>query len=109
MMLPRSASAVACGLAALALWPSPTSAQQSVGNDDVPPRFDFPAPPVPPATITRNPSGQATVRAIRLVEPLELDGALGTLLPPSRGRVEKERKEAVGHAQDVDQDRVVRG
>ena len=38
--------------------------------------IDGPAPPVPPATITRDGSGQATVRAIRLTEPLTVDGAL---------------------------------
>ena len=35
-----------------------------------------PAPPVPPATISRGADGSATVRAVRVAEPLRLDGRL---------------------------------
>ena len=38
--------------------------------------IDGPPPPVAPATINRNAEGQATVRAVRLTEPLEIDGIL---------------------------------
>lgn len=38
--------------------------------------IDGPPPPVAPATISRDEDGQATVRAIRLNEPLRLDGQL---------------------------------
>ena len=38
--------------------------------------IDGPAPPIAPATITRDESGRATIRAIRLPAPLRLDGAL---------------------------------
>ena len=38
--------------------------------------IDSPPPPVAPATITRNAAGRATVRAVRLNEPLRLDGTL---------------------------------
>ncbi|MDA1092169.1 MAG: DUF5916 domain-containing protein [Acidobacteria bacterium] len=38
--------------------------------------IDGPPPPVAPATISRNASGDATVRAVRLMEPLTLDGVL---------------------------------
>ena len=40
------------------------------------PVIDGPPAPAPPATITRDASGGATVRAIRLDEPLHLDGVL---------------------------------
>ncbi|MGQ0648099.1 MAG: DUF5916 domain-containing protein [Gemmatimonadaceae bacterium] len=40
------------------------------------PTVDGPPPPVPPEVITRNASGQATVRAIKLTAPLKLDGQL---------------------------------
>ena len=40
------------------------------------PVIDGPPAPVPPATINRDASGGATVRAIRLDEPLRLDGVL---------------------------------
>jgi len=39
--------------------------------------FDGPAPPVPPAVISRDSySGRATLRAVRLKEPLRIDGKL---------------------------------
>src|SRR5687767_13816573 len=37
---------------------------------------DAPPPPLPPAVITRDSQRRATVRAIRLDEPLHLDGVL---------------------------------
>ena len=39
-------------------------------------RIDGPPPPVPPAVINRDDRGNATVRAIRLTEPMRLDGRL---------------------------------
>ena len=38
--------------------------------------IDGAPPPVPPETITRDPAGRATVRAVRLTESLRLDGTL---------------------------------
>jgi hypothetical protein len=38
--------------------------------------YDGPPPPVPPAVITRDDRGNATVRAIRISRPLEIDGRL---------------------------------
>ncbi len=38
--------------------------------------IDGPPAPVPPATITRDTDGRATVRAVRLDNPLQLDGVL---------------------------------
>jgi len=38
--------------------------------------IDGPPPPVAPATISRDAEGRATVRAVRLTEPLEIDGIL---------------------------------
>ncbi len=43
---------------------------------DLPFAIDGPAPPVPPATISRDQSGRATVRAVRLAAPLRIDGQL---------------------------------
>ncbi|MXW34945.1 MAG: hypothetical protein F4Z60_05015 [Chloroflexi bacterium] len=40
------------------------------------PFIDGPPAPVPPATINRDASGGATVRAVRLDEPLRVDGVL---------------------------------
>ena len=39
-------------------------------------RIDGPPPPTPPEVVTRDASGDATVRAIRLSEPIRLDGEL---------------------------------
>ncbi len=38
--------------------------------------IDGPAPPLAPATISRDAEGRATIRAVRLSEPLRLDGSL---------------------------------
>ena len=38
--------------------------------------IDGPPPPRPPATMTRDASGRATVRAVRVTEPLRIDGTL---------------------------------
>jgi hypothetical protein len=46
------------------------------GSDGPPLLLDGSPPPVPPASITRDSLGRATVRAIRLSEPLRLDGVL---------------------------------
>lgn len=40
------------------------------------PRIDGPPPPVAPAVVNRDASGNATVRAVRLSAPIELDGVL---------------------------------
>ena len=38
--------------------------------------IDGPPPPVAPATISRNAAGRATVRAVRITQPLQVDGVL---------------------------------
>ncbi|MCC7415622.1 MAG: carbohydrate binding family 9 domain-containing protein [Acidobacteria bacterium] len=43
---------------------------------NLPADFDGPAPPVPPATVARDASGRATIRAVRVTTPLRLDGRL---------------------------------
>ena len=43
---------------------------------ELPFAFDGPPPPVPPAMITRDEDGRATIRAVRLTSPLRLDGRL---------------------------------
>ena len=47
---------------------------------DLPPTFDGPPPPVPPAVMNRDDSGKATVRAVRLATPLRIDGQLDEAL-----------------------------
>ena len=56
---------------ALSLAPAAAGAQTA----ELPP-FDGPPAPVAPAVISRDGDGRATVRAIRLSEPLRVDGAL---------------------------------
>ena len=52
-----------------------------------------PPPPLPPATINRDAGGRATVRAVRLEEPLRLDGVLDEgvyeTTPPFAGFVQQ--------------------
>ena len=45
-------------------------------SPDVPFAFDGPPAPVAPETITRDASGRATIRAIALTSPIEIDGRL---------------------------------
>ena len=55
----------------------------------LPETFDGPPPPVAPDTISRDESGRATVRAVRLEEPLRVDGLLDEAVysevPPASG------------------------
>lgn len=53
---------------------TPTAAQDGSGPATV--IIDGPQPPVAPATITRDAQGRATIRAIKLSEPLCVDGSL---------------------------------
>src|SRR5712691_3906847 len=61
---------------------------------DLPLAFDGPPPPVPPAVITRDASGRATIRAVRLSSPLRVDGrldeAIYTSVPPMSGLIQVE-------------------
>ncbi len=54
-------------------------------TQDTTPAIDGPPAPVAPATITRDADGGATVRAVRIDEPLQLDGVLDE---PAYARVE---------------------
>ena len=85
----RLAAALAVCVLPLAGATSPAAAQQEpagreprqvtpppAGFQPPGPVIDGPPAPVPPATITRDASGGATVRAIRLDEPLQVDGVL---------------------------------
>ncbi|MCH2400346.1 MAG: DUF5916 domain-containing protein, partial [Pirellulales bacterium] len=52
-----------------------TTEARSLAPPD-PAAIDGPPPPIAPATINRDTEGRATVRAVRLTEPLEIDGVL---------------------------------
>ena len=76
MSLQRGAQLMCCGLASLALVAGTADAGQDAA--DRAPRLviNGPPPPQPPDVIARDANGRATMRAIRLVEPLRVDGAL---------------------------------
>ena len=63
----------ALGLA-LAFGGTPAEAQDPV--DRLTPVIDGPPAPQPPEVISRDAAGRVTVRAVRLAEPIELDGSL---------------------------------
>ena len=65
-----------CGLVSLALLAVATVAAQDTADTLPPLIIDGPTPPHPPDVISRDANGRATMRAIRLVEPLRVDGAL---------------------------------
>ncbi|MGE3513304.1 MAG: hypothetical protein AB7N65_30970, partial [Vicinamibacterales bacterium] len=48
----------------------------SAGAVALPPGVDGPPPPLPPATVTRDEAGRATIRAVRVQAPLRVDGRL---------------------------------
>jgi hypothetical protein len=61
------------------LWSAPVFAQSGESSDTPPPLplvANAPAIPVAPATISRDDEGRATVRAVRVSEPLRIDGVL---------------------------------
>jgi uncharacterized protein DUF5916 len=47
---------------------------------ELPFAFDGPPPPVPPAVLTRDDSGRATMRAVHVTVPLRIDGQLDEVL-----------------------------
>ncbi len=101
-----------CLVVASVLLLSSLARQAPAGQMDVtgvvdPAPIDGPAAPVPPAVMTRNDQGQATVRAVRLDESIDFDGVLdeavyGTVpaisgfiqLTPDVGAAATERTEA---------------
>ena len=64
---------------------------------NLPADFDGPAPPVPPAVISRDASGRATIRAVRVTTPIRIDGALDealyTSVPPISDFIQQEPRE----------------
>ena len=77
MRLQRGAQAMCRGLACLALVTGTADAGQDTAGAVPRLVINGPAPPQPPDVISRDANGRATVRAVRLVEPLRIDGALG--------------------------------
>ena len=71
----------------------PTPATELVALT-VPPDYDGPSPPRPPEVITRDASGRATIRAVRLTAPLRVDGRLDeavyTRVPPISDFIQQE-------------------
>jgi uncharacterized protein DUF5916/cellulose/xylan binding protein with CBM9 domain len=55
---------------------TPDSAVPAAGPSRVSLYADAPPEPVAPEVVTRDPDGRATVRAVRISEPLRIDGAL---------------------------------
>jgi len=83
----RVAPRISCVLAALATvagLPAPGAAGGQAGLHDPPGRLFGPPPPVPPAVVNRAPDGGVTARAVRVDEPLSIDGRLDE---PVYGRV----------------------
>ena len=67
---------ICLGLAAAAGIASPSYAGQATAGALDARALDGPPPPAPPAIIARDAAGRATLRAVRLDEPLGIDGAL---------------------------------
>ena len=84
-----------CGLAALAMLTGTVQAGQRPEAPTL--AFDGPLPPVPPEVISRDARGLATIRAVRLTAPLELDGRLAedvyASVPPMSDFVQQEPQE----------------
>ena len=79
MTAPQAARCAARGLLAVALvagLPGTGAAERPGAAQEPPVRLFGPPPPVPPAVITRGPDGGVTARAVRVDEPLRIDGRL---------------------------------
>src|SRR4030095_15894770 len=65
--------------------------------------LDRPDPPVPPAVISRDASGRATVRAVRMTTPIRIDGALNepfyASVPPISDFIQQEPEDGAPAAQ----------
>lgn len=91
-----AAALLACTAAApaIAQTPSGSTASGAARSAALPEGFAGPPPPVEPEVITRDGDGNATVRAVRLSEPLRIDGALDEALyrnvPPMGGFIQME-------------------
>ena len=76
MSLRPGTRALCCGMVSLSLLTGTVHAGQhtvdAVPNEDT----GGPPPPQPPDVISRDANGRATVRAVRLTEPLRVDGSL---------------------------------
>ena len=85
--------------------PSPVSPTASVSVDP-PFSFDGPPRPVPPAVISRDATGRATIRATRLTSPIQLDGQLdetiyGTV-PAISGFIQNDPQEGAPATQETE-------
>ncbi|MCY4600460.1 MAG: DUF5916 domain-containing protein [Acidobacteria bacterium] len=99
---PRRGPAVCCPrvwlpLALTLTWALPAHGAQApaaAADTDQAVVIDGPPPPVPPAVFNRDAAGRMTIRAIRLTEPLDVDGTLDEPLyldvPPLTGFVQVE-------------------
>jgi hypothetical protein len=67
MTLRRATFAVSLGVCVLIV---------SAGAAAQPRSIDGPPAPIPPAVMSRDANGRTTIRAIRLIEPLQVDGTL---------------------------------
>jgi hypothetical protein len=85
-----------------------TSAEPPTEAINLPPGvvIDGPSPPVPPATISRDARNRVTVRAIRLTEPLRVDGRLDEAVyetvPPITGFFQMEPDEGQPATEETD-------
>ncbi len=86
----RAARAILAGCWGLTLFVTVAGAQVPVPSRA---SIDGPTPPTPPATVARSDDARITIRAIRLDEPIELDGALEEDVyeanPPATGFVQQ--------------------
>ena len=64
-----------CAAGALT-WPHTALAQRAGFGIDLLSTIDGPPPPLPPAVLARDEAGRATGRAVRLTDPLRIDGRL---------------------------------
>jgi TolB-like protein len=68
--------------------------------------FEGPPPPVPPAVITRDNRGSATVRAVRIDRPLNIDGRLDEelyrIIPAASGFIQQEPHEGEPATEQTD-------
>ena len=98
MTMPRlSIVCAALALFMLTLAPAPVGAQAIGPSHTV--ILDGPPPPAPPATMSRDAAGKVTMRAVRVTQPMSIDGQLDEAVyrdvPPAGGFLQQEPREGV--------------
>ncbi|HEV8317094.1 MAG TPA: hypothetical protein VGQ10_06770, partial [Vicinamibacterales bacterium] len=85
---------------------APAASPSPLASLELPFVFDGPPPPLPPEVLTRDDSGRATMRAVRVSVPLRIDGRLDegvyTSVPPASDFIQIEPQAGLAATEKTD-------